>query len=128
MMSKFSDTVKQDTPRLVVMYNGDGGQERFQWGMVGQLPVLTLIGYMTRVQAELAFRTPDECDQVALVIAWDGSARRFDYFVHDDIPVDSLVGMLEMIKAALIGSRVAQQAKDEQIGLYDATGQPIRRR
>lgn len=125
-MSKFNDIVKQDTPRLVVMFRRLGpNQEQFQWGMVGQMPLLTLIGYITRVQAELAFKSPEECSELALVIVWDAEQLRFSYFIHPDIPVDSMVGMLETIKGAMVDSRLAQQAKDQQVGLYGPDGKPI---
>ena len=86
---------------------------------------LTLIGYVTRVQAELQFRSPEPCDLPALVIAWDPVGQAASWFVHPDIPVDPLVGMLEAVKAALVGSRSAQQkAADAILG---PDGNPMRR-
>lgn len=142
-MSKFSEIVNNDTPRLVVMFRRPApDQEQFQWGMIGKMPVITAVGYITRVQAELRLSDSDHnCDEMALVIAWhcptirnciDGTETKlppqFDYFVHPNIPVDSLVGMLETIKAALVGSSMAQQARNQQVGLLDGTGNPIKRR
>ncbi len=131
-MSKFTDTVKQDTPRLVVMFRRPApDQEQFQWGVVGKMPLLTLIGVIGNVQAGLRnadISQPDECEESALVIAWDQSRMSFDYFLHPDIPLDSLSGMLETIKAALVGSQVAQQARNQQVGLLGPDGQPMRRR
>ncbi len=127
--SGFTETVKEDTPRLVVMFKREGEQERFQWGMVGGMPLLSLIGCVARVQAELPMLEPGdtryECPDSALVIAWDG--KRFDWYVHKDIPVDSLVGMLETIKAALVGSNAARQQAAQQVGLVGPDGRPIRR-
>jgi hypothetical protein len=137
----FSD-IKQDTPRLVVMFHRPApDQERFQWGIVGKLPILSLIGYLTRVQNELPLLEPGDerhaCPQSALVITWgpDPGAKDvveyqkygFNYFVHHDIPVDSLVGMMETIKAAMVGSQLAQQARDQQVGIVGPDGHPMRR-
>ncbi len=131
-MSKFSDCVKNDTPRLVVMFHRpEPKQERFQWGMVGSLPILTCIGCIARVQVELPLIEPDDdryhCPQSALVIAWDAANQRFDWFVHPDIPVDSLVGMLETIKAALVNSQLAQQIRNNQVGIVGPDGRPMQR-
>ncbi len=53
---KYSD-LKQDTPRLVIMFQrGPNGEEGFQWGMEppqGAIPLLTLIGAIIRVQARI---------------------------------------------------------------------------
>ncbi len=130
-MSRFTDTVREDTPRLVVMYNSPGaGQEQYQWGVVGAMPLLTLIGFIGRVQSDLRYALEDddtECEQMALVIAWNAEKFQFRYFVHQDIPVDSLVGMLETIKAALVGSSMAQQARNQQISIVGPDGRPMRR-
>ncbi len=126
-MSTFSETVKQDTPRVVVLFRRapDGG-EQFQWGVIGSIPVLTLIGYITRIQAELAFRSPEPCDQSALVIAYDRDIGKMCYFVHPDIPIDSMVGMLETIKGALVDSQVVQRQAAQQVQIIDPTGRPLR--
>jgi hypothetical protein len=125
-MSKFTETVKQDTPRLVVMFRRDGDNEMFQWGMVGEMPILTLVGYIIRVQAELFFRAAEECPEPALVIAWDVAARKFDWFVHQDIPVDSLVGMLETVKTVILSTHMARQAANQQM-ILGPDGLPARR-
>lgn len=138
---KFTD-LKQDTPRLVVMYSRspDGG-DLYQWGMVppsGGIPMLTLVGTIIRVQAELPMLEPSDMrfdsTQAALVIAWVNVAKsgepvkmKCDWFVCPSIPVDSLVGMLETIKAAIIGSRQARQAASQQVCLVGPDGQPMRR-
>ena len=116
-MSKFFDTVKEDTPRLVVMYQrGPDGSELFQWGIVGNIPILTLIGAVVRVQTELAADAYHaECDQPALVIVWDAKEYEVHCFLHQDIPTEPLVGMLETIKAALVGSRLAQHLAAQRI-------------
>ena len=125
-MSSFIETVQADTPRLVVMFRRDGDKEQFQWGMVGSMPILTLVGYIVRVQAELAFRSPDVCNQEALVIAWDSELRKFSWFVHPNIPIDSLVGMLDTIKSTILGSHMARQAAAQQL-ILGPDGRPMKR-
>ena len=120
--------VTQDTPRLVVMFHSPApGHERFQWGIVGKIPILSTIGYITYIQAELVLPSQPTCDQLALVIVWDADRTMFDYFVHPSIPVNSLVGMLELIKAALVDSQMAQHVRNQQVGLCGPDGQPIMR-
>jgi hypothetical protein len=139
--------VQQDTPRLVVQFQRDGDQENYQWGMVGAMPLLSLIGYVGRVQ--VAFANLDnyfECDESALVIAYhkDGlvSMRGYDgvetprhihggdfsWYVHPDIPTDSLCGFLELVKTALVGTMAAKQAVANQVGIVGADGRPVKRR
>ena len=140
-MSDFTDTVKQDTPRLVVLFGRPApDQEAYQWGIDGKVPILGLIGYITRVQTSLQTYGPwkDQLiEESALVIAWidckyvvdsDQPPKEFKWFVHPDIPVDSLVGMLDTIKVALITSQIAQQARNQQIALLGPDGQPMMRR
>lgn len=127
---KFEETVKADTPRLVVMFQLRGGEEVFQWGMVGTMPLLSLVGCVARVQVELIHpcpQGPHVCPQPALCIAWDAERRGFDYFVHPDIPAEPLVGMLETIKATLLGTHQARKAAAEQVGLLGPDGHPMRR-
>ena len=126
-MSKYRETVNANTPHLVVSFELVGENELFRWGMVGNLPILILVGYIIRVQAELAFRQPEECDDKALVIAWDPEAKKFSWFVHPDIPIDSLVGMLEMVKVTLLSSFMASQQKPKS-SLFGPDGQPFHRR
>jgi hypothetical protein len=119
--------VGQDTPRLVVMFHRNpDGSEHFQWGIVGSMPILTLIGAVGRVQIELeAVKLESPCSQLALVIAWDDVECEVHYFTHPDIPTDPLCGMLETIKAALVGTRVAQQRAAQLI--LGPDGVPVKR-
>jgi hypothetical protein len=110
------------TPRMVILYRNKGGTDRFQWGLLGDLPVLTLVGYITRVQADLQFRSPEPCDAMGMVVL-TGPWR---YFVNPGIPVDPLVGMLETIKAALVGSRVGQSAAAQRVQVLGPDGTPMR--
>ena len=129
-MSNFNDTVKQDTPRLVVAYKCDDGKvEQFQWGVVGAIPLMSLIGCIHHVQTKLASgEWVMECPQPALVIAWDDENRDFEVFVSPDIPAYSIVGMLEGIKNALIETQRARQATAQQVEILGPDGRPVRRR
>ena len=123
----FAETVRADTPRLVVQFRrGPGGDEQFEWGVVGNIPVLTLIGGVADAQRELMDygHLPDAGGAPALVIAWDGDTKLFDYFVHPDVPRKPLVGMLEIVKAALVMSRMGQRASSQVV--LGPNGRPMR--
>lgn len=128
-MSRFFDTMKQDTPRLVVMYRNDNGKDMFQWGIVGQMPLMPLIGSIIRVQVSLSIapqveESDDEyCPQPALVIA--RSEENQVWFVNPTIPVDALLGMLETIKITLTETQLARKAAAQQL-ILGPDGQPIR--
>ncbi len=125
-MSKFTDTVQPNTPRLVVTYTNNNGVDQFQWGVVGGIPLLSLVGGIVKVQANLGYDGNDDCPECALVMAWN-SHRKFDWFVHPDIPVDALVGMLETIKLTIVSSKMGQQAAAQQVQVLGPDGQPVRR-
>lgn len=125
-MSKFEELVKQDTPRLVVMFKLENEKEMFQWGVVGKMPLLSLIGFMSRIQGDVAYGSGIACPQSALVITWDEKRHSFSWYLHPDIPVDSLVGMMEAIKQTLVSSQMARQAASQQI-ILGPVGAPIRR-
>ena len=125
-MSTYADTVHHDTPRLVVMFKQDGLQEQYQWGIVGIMPILSLIGYIGRVQQALIYGGSPDCPESALVIAYDTEIQTFDYFVHPDIPVNSLIGMLDVVKFAIIASRAGQQAAAQKVQIYGPDGSPLR--
>lgn len=125
--SVFDATVNNDTPRLVVLMDiKPNGEERFQWGVVHNIPLLSLIGSVTELQFKM---TSDEwinkCPQVAAVIAWiDG---KFEYFAHPTIITSACVGMLEIIKSTLVDTQLARRAANQQIILADSNGRPINR-
>lgn len=125
-MSKFSETVNNDTPRFVVMYTKEGDAEKFSWGVVGQIPILSLIGQISRVQTDLFFKAPDECPEQALVITWDAMTRTFNWFCHPAIPIESLVGMLETIKSTIVATHMARQIAAQQM-ILGPDGSPMRR-
>jgi hypothetical protein len=114
-MSKFTETVKQDTPRLVVMFRREGDKELFNWGIVGSIPILTLVGHIVRTQGDLHLLTFEECPEPALCIAWDDEERVFHRFLHPSIPLDSLVGMLETIKQTILATHAARQFAAQQL-------------
>lgn len=125
-MSRFADVVKQDTARIVIKCERNGGKEQFQWGMVGKMQLLTVVGFITRTQAELIThdRSEEPCLEMALVIAETGPGV-FEWFIHPDMPVDSTIGMLETIKITLLGTQMAQQTANRQL-LLGPNGQPMR--
>lgn len=116
-MSKFIEKVRQDTPRMVVLFKDDGpGQEKFSWGIVGNMPAVTLIGAIHRVQCELFTVPGEECPDPALVVTWDEPTNTMDWYVHSSIPVEPLVGMLEIIKLILVNTKMGQQVASAVLG------------
>ena len=129
-MSNFAETMSADPPRLVVMFQrGHDGSEQFQWGVVGQMPILSLIGGIARAQISLADGGwMPECDDdaKAFVIAWNKDERELSHFLHPEIPVEPLIGMLETIKAMLVGSRLGQHNAAQKVELLRPDGTPWR--
>lgn len=124
----YAETVSSNPPRMVVMFRrAQDGAEQYEWGVIGSMPILTLIGYIGRIQTELVNGGwIPECDNPvpALVIAFDG--RELSHFVHPDIPTDSLAGMLEVIKSMLVGSRMGQHAGAQRATILGPDGKPMR--
>ncbi len=129
-MSNFAEVMSTNPPRLVVQFQrGRDGGEQFQWGVVGAIPILTLIGYIGRVQADLVVDAwIPECDTSppSLVVAWDARDRTLSHYVHPDVPTDPLGGMLETIKQMLVDSRLAQFAAAQRTQILGPDGQPMR--
>lgn len=113
-VSAFTEYIERhNPPRLVVRFQLDpAGNEQFEWGVVGDIPVLSLIGHVSRVQAGLCGGEwlPEADGVAALVVTYDTAARSFRTFSARDIPAGPLAGMLEVIKSLLVGSRMAQHA------------------
>lgn len=137
-MGKFEETVRPETPRLVVKFQrGPDGGERFEWGTVGQIPIVTLVGCVARVQSALHCSQLSSgaldlcsdrlCPEQAVVIVWDGAARRLDWFAHFDTPVDAMCGMLEIVKTTLVGSLAVRQMAQQQMRVLGPDGTPARR-
>jgi hypothetical protein len=134
-MSLFTEVMATNPPRLVVLFQrGPDGSEQFQWGVVGHIPVLSMIGQLIRVQADLVSgEWIPECESEppgnhppALVVVWDGADRTLSHYVHSDIPAVPLAGMLETVKAMLVDSRVAAQAGAQKTLLLGPDGTPMR--
>lgn len=121
-MSRFDETVKNDTPSLIVMFRTSNGREEFQWGMKGNLPLLGLIATIIHAQNELlrsdtweGYEWMDrECQQEALVITWDDENKNYDWFLHRNTPAYSMVGMLERVKTQLINTSIAREQQQQQ--------------
>lgn len=108
--------VEKNLPRLVIKFRySTSGDEQFEWGVVGNIPILTLIGHINSVQKELIEHVHmDECEEDVFVLIWDKEDKRMWCFSNPDIPREPLIGMLEVIKSLLVGSRMAQAAGAQQ--------------
>lgn len=129
----FEEAMATNPARLVILHRVNGGADQFQWGIVGEVSVLTIIGAIACAQARLM--TGDfmvkECPEQAFVIAVTADGQ-IHYFVSHKIPVEALIGMLETIKAAMVGSRLAQHAASQQMvqaktPILGPDGAPIKR-
>ena len=131
-MNDFAEVLATNPSRLVVTFRrGPDGSEQFQWGVVGNIPILSLIGHILEVQRELIqYEYIPECDAEgqppALVIVWDVSEQTFKDYKHPAIPNVSLVGMLEVIKGLLVTSRMAQHMAAQQTRIVGPDGRPMR--
>lgn len=126
-MSKYANFKRKDLPHVFVTYQAGPTREddKFSYGVVGKIPISQLVGYIIRVQAELAFRNPEPCDDVACVITFNPQTNTMDWFVHKSIPVDALVGTLEIIKCSLLDFQIAALTGAAQTGLVNSSGKPI---
>lgn len=126
-MSNPTDKIAPDTARMVIQFQrARDGSEQYQWGIVGTIPILTLIGQICHVQAELTDSEwiPEWEGDKALVVVWDAVDKTMSHYKHPDIPPDSLLGMLEIIKIALVSSRIAQHNAANQV-ILGPDGRPI---
>lgn len=129
--TRFDMLVKEDTPRLVIMFKREGDKEMFQWGIVGEIPMLSLIGGLTMAQIELttvdtASITSHDCPESAFVLAWNAGLKTTEWFIGINIPVDSMIGMIETIKATLNATNMAHQMASQQF-ILGPDGRPARR-
>ena len=129
-MSRCSEIVKQDTPRLVIKYKHEAGNEMFDWGVVGELPSLSLVGYIVQLEREIQAKLyieEHDCPEPALVVMWNTKDREFDWFLHPDIPLDPLVGMLELVKTNVLTTYIIRQSQQVQkTAVLGLDGRPIR--
>ena len=130
-MSLYTDAITSDPPRFAVFYGKDAsGEDNYEWGMRGKIPVLQLIGAIGSVQTQLqAGEWMAECEheRPALILMYVREEGEFAVFKHPDIPALSLCGMLEVIKALIVASKVAQQNAANQFNLCGPDGKPMRR-
>ncbi len=95
------------------------GTKQFQWGMAGQIPLLSLVGGIVRIQQELFLRSPNPCRAPALVLAWEPegpeTAGRLEWFLNSQIDLDALCGYLETVKLTILGTYQARQAAAQQV-------------
>lgn len=121
----FTELLATNPPRLVVLFQRDEGEPynsgRFQWGIVGAMPIISLIGRVSSVISDLltaSYSTSDaqfDGPPPALVIAWDSALHDARDFVNTDVPCELLVGMLELVKAVLINSQIGQQTAAQMV-------------
>lgn len=132
-MSKFQQLMAKNPPHVVVKYVRGATREddTYSYAINGSMPMGQLIGFIVRVQAELAFRNPDPCDKDLCVIAFNSSTHKFEWFVDGSIPVDPLVGTLELVKALLVDSQMSHilqaAAAKQRTGLVSQDGKPLLR-
>lgn len=123
-MTSFEDrNFDSDTPRLVVTFKNENGNEMFQWGVAGNLPLLTVIGFITKIQSDVYYKDITPCSNSSLVIVWDKSKNDLECFLDKSIPVHSLVGMLETIKFTLMATNVAKAHANQQV-ILGPNGRP----
>lgn len=129
MALQLTEVMKSNPPRLVVEY--DPASKNFRWGVVGTIPVLTLIGGVVGAQQQLIGSSHsypiNTCDQSALVITYGDETDTLECFVNTDIPTDPLVGMMEVVKTMLVNSRLAQMAASNVSPIIGPNGHQIRR-
>lgn len=131
-MSAFAEVMRDNPPRMVVQYSlTHSGEENFSWGVVGQIPMLSLIGAIVRAKGLIAAGTwmPDcgGAPEPSLVIVWHQDDREFAFYLDSAIPIDPLLGMLSNIESMLLSSIHAQQVAAGMAGLLGPDGQPMRR-
>ncbi len=133
-MSRFTETVMEDTPRLTVAFRAkEGGGLDLGFKMTPGLSFMDLVGYIGKVQAALyttakyQLITFHECPDQALVIAYYPAAKRFDWYAHIDTPMDAMCGMLEIIKQTLVEACRLQNAQQQQSPILGPDMKPYRR-
>lgn len=129
MSKTLAEVLENNPPRLVILYRVIGDGEQFQWGVVGNMPLLSVIGRIAGIQSDMVCEEYlPECDQdgVALVITYDEGSRTMQHFVNYDAPREPLIGMLETIKSMLVDSRMGQHAASQKVQILGPDGRPIR--
>lgn len=118
----FEQLLSEGNARLVIKHQKtEEGKDNFEWGIAGQMPLISLIGQLTKAQQNLCIIP--ECPEQALAIIWDGSD--WHQFIGLEIPEVEMTGMIELVKASLIGSHAAQQSL-AQSTILGPGGKPVR--
>lgn len=131
-----AEVMAENPPRLVITYKLKGEQQQFDWGMVGQLPMLSIIGKLVEVSSDILIgremqqRYYDSVQYpgqpMSLVIAQGHlNSSAFVWFMHRDIPHTELIGMIETIRMGLIMQIQVQAQKERTSPLLDPNGMPI---
>lgn len=125
--SHFAKVMESNPPRLVVLFRMTDNGEEFQWGIVGDVPIMTLIGGIVDGQSKVMYghRSMIQCDESAFVMTIEDGV--LSYFIHQDIPKIPLLGMLETVKSAIIGGMVAQKAAAQRTQIVGPDGNPVKR-
>ena len=114
-INDFAEKVTKDTPRIVVNYRLNNGNDEFSWGVTNGVPVAAGIGALGRVQVELAtyyhssyYATIKNCPDHCLVLVWDVATKECEFYLHPDLPVDGLIGTLEIIKVTMVTMQMSK--------------------
>ena len=118
---------------MVVEFSMVDGNETFKWGVVGHIPILSLIGALSGMQGYLPIGEEDDgkhpgAPENALVIVWHADINDFEVFRGAELPTYSLVGMLEIIKTSLIAAFMARAQTSMPPPIFGPDGQPMIRR
>lgn len=129
-MSRFTEDVREDTPRLVVLFRLSEQGEEFQWGVVGKIPSLTLLGMVIRTQAELycpkSYDKLHACPEQDLVVTWNPEDRQTWWYAHDTMPLYPMLGMLDTIRMAILSTLDARRQGNQQV-ILGPDGRPVPR-
>lgn len=115
-MNKFQQIMAKNPPHVFIKYTRGETREQdtYTYSLKGQMPTAQLVGMLIRVQAELAFRNPEPCEDGLWILTFNPNTGKMDWFVDTKIPVDALVGTIEIIKCTLVDAQVASMVEAAQ--------------
>lgn len=125
-----TDKIEVASSKLMIRYRCIDGKDLFDWGVTGDIPIMSLVGVIHRIQTELhardTFPNDDHSHQdQSLIIGWDADKKMFSWSVHNNIPTDALIGMLEIIKTTIVTGMTAQRIAAQQRMLLGPDGRPM---